>query len=154
MKKICLLLTLPALFFSASVLASDIPLPNGEGNLYDARNGGPESVNIKVNSLNANYVYDLFCVVKDPGAATDPSYIRFDQAGIWTNAGPTMDGVLLKTDQAVLKDTAEHTLEYHSIKLYGQTDAYITLSRLGGDGIANPVNYRCFAQFSTGVKNN
>lgn len=152
MKKSWLILSLPALFLSASVLASNIPLPNGEGNLYDAKNGGPESVNIKLNNLNVDYIYDIFCFVKDPGAATDHSYIRFVANGVWTPSGPTFDYELLQTDQAMLKDNGDHVLEYHSIKLYGkQTDASVTLTRLGGDGIANPINYRCYAQFSTGL---
>jgi hypothetical protein len=128
--------------------ASAFQINLGQGN-FGSGSHYSKSVDISLDPLVQNALYDVTCNIIDPDAQAFPVVARFD-VNVATSGPVLFDGKPLVTRQQQLTDNNEHTVKFLGVSV-NWTGYKLTFTWLGGDGVADPIHYSCFASPAFGV---
>lgn len=143
MKKISYILAACLLTTGVSAHA-DIKLGKGKiGNPHYHAESASLSL---IPSLRPGFYYNITCKVSDAGAQANPVIVKFEVTGPTMANIPTyLDGRIVDTKQAKIKDSNEHTVEFIRVPIPLINTAEVQLTWLAGEGAADPVEYDCSA---------
>lgn len=152
LQKILVGLSISFLSLSTASAFNHIELPNGKGNLYKNN-----MVNINLDSLGAQNVYNLGCNIQNKGTDQTPTILRVDLTGTPLNDPPHIyldDSRELTTHQAWIGDNNEHEIEIYDVQFSQgpmSPTPTLSLSRLDG-GDANNIAFYCYAEYASNLK--
>lgn len=152
LQKILAGLSISFLSISAASAFNHIEIPNGKGSLYKNN-----IVNMNLDSLGAQNIYNFRCTIQNNGTDTTPTILRVDLTGTAPGKTPIIwldNARELTTHQAWIEDNKAHAIDIYDVQFWQgpmSPTPTLTLSRLDGAD-ANNLSFYCFAEYAANLK--